>query len=93
MTGSHHIDGIEVTRLDRSIGVRIDEVQARGGAPVAQQARLDMVRPEWLTQEWVVEQVDLPDGEVVRRSPVGIDSLELRVREGFGFENGWGLAC
>ena len=52
-----------------------------------------MDRPEWLTQEWVVEQVDLPDGEVVRRSPVGIDSLELRVREGFGFENGWGLAC
>jgi hypothetical protein len=37
-----------------------------------EQARLDVLRPERLAEQRVVEEVDLADREVVRRPPVGV---------------------
>jgi hypothetical protein len=39
-------------------------------------------RPQRLAQERVVEQVDLADGEVVRRAPPAVDQAQLIVVEG-----------
>jgi hypothetical protein len=61
--------------------VRIEKIQPRGRPEVAEEPRLYVLWPEWLAQERVVEQVDLPDGQVVRRPPVAIDQLELLVGE------------
>jgi hypothetical protein len=44
---------------------------------MAEEARLDVVGLERLTQQRIVEQVDLTDREVVRGTPVGIQQIEV----------------
>ena len=48
---------------------------------MAEQPRLDVLGPQRLAQQRVVLQVDLADGQVVRRLPVGEETVEL----GFGW--------
>ena len=48
-------------------------------APVAEQPRLDVLASERPSQERIVEQVDLADGEVVRRAPERVDFCQLRL--------------
>ncbi len=64
---------------DHPVGVGGDEVQPRGGAPVAQQPRLDVVGVQRLAQQRVVQQVDLPDGQVVRGAPPRVDARDRGV--------------
>src|SRR5690606_31983860 len=52
---------VERARLDNAVEVDIDEVQARRGAPVAQQPGLDVLQGQRLPQQWIIEQVDLTD--------------------------------
>ena len=70
----HHV---EVAQDDGPVEVGVDEIEAWGRAPVAKQARLHVSEGNGLAQQRVVEQVDLPDREVVRRSPVCIDGVEV----------------
>jgi hypothetical protein len=66
---------------DQASGVRPDQVQPRCGAPVPEQPRLHVLGEERLAQQGVVKQVDLPDGEVVRRTPPRMQLLELLALE------------
>ena len=61
---------------DGPIEVRVDEAQAGRGAPVAEQARLDVVRLERALEQRVAHEVDLAHAQVVRRAPPGVDRLE-----------------
>jgi hypothetical protein len=70
-------DRVEVARLDDAVHVRVHEVQARRGAPVAEQPRLDVLKGQRLAQERVVQQVDLADRQVVRGPPVGVDEVQF----------------
>ena len=73
------VDHREVVGFDDAVQMHIDEVEARRRAPMAEQARLDVLELERLFQERIVEQVDLADGEIVRRPPPAIDEVEFRV--------------
>ena len=75
-----HVEDVQVALPDHPVHVRVDQVQPRGGPPVPEQARLDVLGSQRLAQQRVVEQVDLADGEVVRRAPVGVDQREIRIR-------------
>jgi hypothetical protein len=44
---------------------------------MAQQPRLDVVRGEWLSQEGIVLEVDLADGQIVRCLPVAMNVKQL----------------
>ena len=70
------IDHVEVILLDRAIEMRIDKVLPRRSPPMPQQSRLHMLQLERLAQQRIVKQLDLPDGEIIRRPPVGIDLIE-----------------
>ena len=82
VAGAGDVDRVQVAPADRPVHVHVDQVQARGRAPVAEQPRLHVLRVERLPQERVVEQVDLPDREVVGGPPVGVDQPKLLVGEG-----------
>ncbi len=77
MTRAGDVDGIQIQLADKAVGVDVDEVQAGRGAPVAQEARLHMLERKWLTQQGVIEKIDLADGEVVGSPPIGIDLAKL----------------
>src|SRR5438477_405191 len=74
--GTGDEDHVQILALDDPVEVGVEEVEPRGGAPVAEQPWLDVLAPQRLTQERVVEEVDLPDGEIVGRAPVGVDVRE-----------------
>ena len=50
----------------------IEEIQAGRRAPMPQQSWLDMLALERLSKKRIGEELNLADGEVVRRAPVGI---------------------
>jgi hypothetical protein len=72
---------VEPALDDRAVHVHVDEVQPGRRAEVAEEPRLHMLGAQRLAQERVVEEVDLPDAQVVRRSPVRVDQAELLVVE------------
>src|SRR5262249_25746452 len=74
--GTGDVDHVEAVLDDRAIEVRVNEVLARRRPPVSEQARLDVRRPERFAEQRVVEQIDLPDGQVVRRAPVRVETAE-----------------
>jgi hypothetical protein len=43
-------DGVQVASADDPIKVRVDQIEARGGAPVAEQPGLHVLDPERLAQ-------------------------------------------
>ncbi|WP_231295177.1 hypothetical protein [Corynebacterium efficiens] len=59
--------------LDQAVEVSVDEGQARGGSPVAEEAGLDVVGGERALQQGVGLEVDLANGEVVVGAPSGVD--------------------
>ena len=67
----------QVMLLNEPVLVAVDRVQAGRRPPVAQESGLTCSPPERLAEEGVVEQVDLADGQVVGRPPVGVELAEL----------------
>ena len=66
------VDDVQVVFLDDAVQVDIDEVQSRRRAPVAEQARLDVRQLERLLQQRIVVEINLSDGQVVGRAPIGV---------------------
>ena len=81
MPGAGDVDHVQIVLLDQPIEVGVDEVEARRGAPMAEQARLDVLFLERLAQQGIVEQVDLADGQIIGRAPVGVDERALGLRQ------------
>ena len=73
MARSGHVDRVRVAGADRPVEMHVEEVEARGGAEVPEQPRLHLLGDQRLAQQRVVEQVDLPDREVVGGAPPGVD--------------------
>ena len=88
VTRAHEEDGILLVVGDEAVDVAEQEVDARRGAPVADEAVLDVGTTEVaglagllvnpiLAHQRVRAQVDLADGQVVGGTPVPLDTLEL----------------
>ena len=73
VAGAGDVDRVEVALLDRAVQVDVDQIEAGNGPEVAEQAGLDVLWPERLAEQRVVEQVDLADREVVGGPPVRVD--------------------
>ena len=100
------VDHVGVALVDQPVQVDVDQAQPGRRAPVAEQPRLDVLRPQRLAQQRIVQQVDLRDGQVVGGVPVALhalqrrcveralDTCKLRVRPGLpiGCGNGAGYA-
>src|SRR5262249_43815022 len=77
VAGPHDVYRVKVPRLYHPVQVHVHEVQAWRRPRVAEQAGLDVLRTERLTEQWVVEQVDLADREVVGRAPVSVHAAQV----------------
>ena len=69
---------------DQTVDMAQQEVQAGGGAPVADQTMLDVLPSEGLLHQGVAAKINLSDGKIVGRSPILVDGLE-------GLLGDWGL--
>ena len=59
--------------LDQTIQVDINKIQPRRRPPVTEQSALDVIEHQRLAQQRIVGQVNLPDREIIRRAPLGVD--------------------
>ncbi len=82
MPGADDIDHVEVVFLNQPVEMRVDEVEAWRRAPVPEQTRLDVLLFERFAQQGIVEQVDLTDGQIIGRAPVGVDERAFGFRQG-----------
>jgi len=84
VTRSGHVDHLPAAGSDDPRQVGVEQVQAGGGAPVPEQARLHLRGLQRLAQQRVAHQIDLADGQIVRRPPVRVDALQLVDAQRFG---------
>ena len=71
------VDHVRGALGHETVQVRVDEGEARRGAPVAEEPRLDVRGRERLPQQRIVLQIDLADGQVVRGPPVRVEESDL----------------
>src|SRR5262249_1504854 len=69
----HHI---EIVPTDRAVQMKVDEVEAWGGAPMAEQSRLDMLSSQRLRQEGDFGEISVSDGKIVDRSKVRVHLVD-----------------
>ena len=84
VAGAADVDDVEVPGPDDPVEVGVDEVETGCRPPVTEQPGLDVLGRQRLAQQRVVQQVDLPDRQVVGRPPVGVDQLHLGRRKRHG---------
>src|SRR6185437_10056310 len=72
VTGADDVDHVQATVADEPVQMQVEKIEAGGGAPVAEQARLDVVDRQRAFKEWVVLEINLADGEIVGGPPVGV---------------------
>ena len=86
VAGADDVDHIQIVLLDQPVQMHIEEVQTRRGAPMAEQARLDVAALEGNLEQRIVLKIDLPDRQVIGGAPIGIHLFEQigrkRVRHG-----------
>ena len=75
--GPGDVDRVQVVLLDQPVEVDVGERLAGVGAPVAQQARLDVLDLQRLAEQGVVLEVEHPQAQVEAGPPVGVDLAQL----------------
>ena len=83
-----NVDHAEVVLDDQPVQVDVQEIEARRRAPVPQQPRLDVRHRQRDFEQRVLPQVDLTDGQIVRRPPVGIHARHQVGRQRGGVDQG-----
>ena len=81
-------DDIQVIFLDQAVEVNVGEAHARIGAPVTEQAPLDVLGLQRLTQQRIVSQVDHPRRQEQGRVPIGLHALQLLGLERAALDSG-----
>ena len=84
VAGSGHAQHVEVVGHDQPVEVGVDQVQPGRGAPVAEEAGLEVLDVERLGEQRVVEQVDLGCRDVVGGPPESVEAVGHELRPGAG---------
>ena len=87
VAGAGDVDHVEVELFDQPVEVDVDEVEAGRRAPMAEQARLDVLLRRAACEQRIVEEIDLADGQIVGGAPVGVDQRGLLFRQCVGHDD------
>ena len=77
MPRADDVDHVQVIFFDDSIEMHAQHVEARRRAPVSEQPWLDVLTLKRLSQQRIVEQINLSDGKVVGSPPVRVQLVQL----------------
>ncbi len=79
--GAANIDHIMIAFADHPVEAGVYEVESKGCAPVAKQARRDILKVQRFAQRRIVERVDLADREAIGGAPLMVDEIGSGVGE------------
>ena len=77
MARSGNVDHVEVVHSYEAIAMYVNKIEAWSGAPMAQQARLDMFDGERPCEQRVVVKVNLADRQIIGGAPVCVDQAQF----------------
>jgi len=77
MTGANHVHHVQVVSLNQPVQMRVYEVEAGRGAPMSQQAWLDVFFRERPLEQRIIPQIDLPYRQVVGGKPIFVKLCDL----------------
>src|SRR5581483_6712931 len=69
VAGAGDINHVKVILLNHPVQVHVDKILPGRGAPVSQQARLDMLVTQRFSQQRIIEQINLADRKIIGRTP------------------------
>ena len=94
MSRTSDVNDICIMLSDDPIQMNVDEILSWRSSPVPEQPWLDLFCLERLSQEGILEEIDLTDAEIIRRSPVAVHLAEHFGRQWtVGLQRlGWPLA-
>lgn len=72
MAWSSDVDHVQTVFLNDPVEMNVDEIEPRRCAPMAQETRFHMLNCQRLTKSRILQGVDLADGKIIGRAPVGI---------------------
>ena len=87
VTGAGEVDHVQIIPLDDPVQMRIDEVLARAGTPVAHDGLFQVRGGQRPLQQGVIQQIELAGGEVIGCAPIRVDLLQLCRRQRRFFRN------
>ena len=70
------VDHVQIVIFDQPVQMDVKEIQPGCCSPMAQQTGLDMFQLEGCFQQRIVPQINLPDGKIVRRTPISVHFSE-----------------
>ncbi len=76
VAGAGDVDHVEVVFHDDPVQMHVNEVLPGGRAPMSQQHVLHIRERQRSLQQWIVVEINLPDCEVVRGTPIGVNLVE-----------------
>ena len=82
VAGAGAVDHVQIILLDDPVQMGIDEILSRAGAPVSHDGLLQVGSGQGPLQQRIVQQIQLPGGQVVCGTPPGVDLFELCGRKG-----------
>ena len=91
VTRADDVDHVQVALADQPVPVHVEKIQSGRGAPVAQQARLHVVQGQGPLEQGIVFQVDLADGKIVGRAPIGIHLVSISTQGAIALLRIWSL--
>ena len=66
------VDHVQIVVFDQPVKMDVEEIQSCRRSPMPQQPGLDMFELEGGFQQRIILQIDLADGKVIRRTPIGM---------------------
>ena len=76
MTGTGDEEHVQIAFFDDAVEMNIQEVESGRGAPMAEQTRFNVLDFEGFLEQRIVEQIDLPNGKIIGRPPIGVHLVE-----------------
>ena len=76
VTRADDVDHIQIIVFDQPVQMNVEEIQSGCCAPMAEQTGFDVFNFERSFQQRIVLQIDLSDGKVIRRAPIGVHFAE-----------------
>src|SRR2546430_6310959 len=90
VSGTGNVNDVEVVFFNQAIEMNVDEIQSWSGAPMTEQAGLNVLELKRFTQERICVEIDLADREIVCGAPVGVNFAQFFGEKRFGRMSGFG---
>ena len=76
MSRTGDVNDICIMLFDEPIQMNVDEILSRRSSPVPKQPWFDLFGLERLSQQGILEEVDLTDAQIIRGAPVAVHLVE-----------------